>query len=102
MTKKQKNVQEENQINKKEVIIRSIFIIIFFLLLIMTTYAWFSSQKDITIGNLRGSVEVSESMEVSLDAKTWYHKIDLSKEEDGKTPLKLAVQSRNAAYGVHH
>ena len=48
------------------------------MLLIVSTYAWFTSQKDITLSNLRGTVEVQENMEISLDAKTWHQKIDLS------------------------
>ena len=68
-------------------------------LCIMSTYAWFTSQKDITISNLRGTVEVVESMEISLDAKAWYHRIDLSEIIDGKTALQNAVDSRNAVYG---
>ncbi len=39
------------------------------MLLIFSTYAWFTTQKDITISNLRGTVEVAENMEISLDAK---------------------------------
>jgi len=70
------------------------------LLFIATTYAWFSTQKDIRISNLRGRVDVAEKMEISLDAKTWYRRIDLSKiTDDNKTPLQAAVASRNAASG---
>ncbi len=47
------------------------------MLLIFSTYAWFTTQKDITISNLRGTVEVAENMEISLDAKTWSQEIDL-------------------------
>ena len=48
------------------------------MLLIVSTYAWFTSQKDVTISNLRGTVEVAENMEISLDAKVWKQEIDLS------------------------
>ena len=48
------------------------------MLLIVSTYAWFTSQKDITLSNLRGTVEVQENMEISLDAKVWKQEIDLT------------------------
>ena len=47
-------------------------------MLIVSTYAWFTSQKDITLSNLRGTVEVAENMEISLDAATWKQEINLS------------------------
>lgn len=97
---KNKKVQKEViQSNKKAVYIRIAIVLIITLLLIMSTYAWFTSQKDITLYNLRGTVEVAENMEISLDAKMWYHKIDLSKLVDGVTPLQAAVTSRNSVYG---
>ena len=47
------------------------------MLLMVSTYAWFTSQKDITLANLRGTIEVVENMEISLDGKLWHQKIDL-------------------------
>lgn len=69
------------------------------IILIMSTYAWFTSQKDITISNLRGTVEVVENMEISLDGKLWYHHIDLSEMIDEKTTLQAAYDSRKAVSG---
>ena len=48
------------------------------MLLMVSTYAWFTSQKDITLANLRGTIEVVENMEISLDGKLWHQKIDLA------------------------
>ena len=64
------------------------------MLLIFSTYAWFTSQKDITLSNIRGVVEVVENMEISLDAKTWHQKIDL-KDAIGK--FEEAQESRDEA-----
>ena len=64
------------------------------MLLIVSTYAWFTSQKDITLSNLRGTVEVQENMEISLDAKTWHQKIDLS---DAAKAFAEAQASRDTA-----
>ena len=48
------------------------------ILLITSIYAWFSTQKDVTITNLTGKVEVAETLEISLDAEEWGHEIDVS------------------------
>ena len=60
--------------------IRGIVLIILItaMLLIMSTYAWFSTQKDIVLSNLKGRVKVAEGLEVSLDGETWGNEIDLS------------------------
>ena len=66
------------------------------MLLIVSTYAWFTSQKDITISNLRGTVEVAENMEISLDAKTWHQQIDLS---NAQAKFEDAQESRDNGLG---
>ena len=65
-------------------------------MLIVSTYAWFTSQKDITLSNLRGTVEVAENMEISLDAATWYQKIDLT---NAAAEFNKAQESRDTALG---
>ena len=52
------------------------------IMLVSSTYAWFSAQKSVTIGNLEGKVNVAEGLEVSLDAEHWSNEIDLSKYTD--------------------
>ena len=47
------------------------------ILLITSTYAWFSTQKDVVLTNLQGKVNVAEGLEVSLDGDTWGNEIDL-------------------------
>lgn len=62
--------------------IHSLILLIAFtaILLIVSTYAWFTTQKDVTISNLKGTIEVAESLEISLDGQTWSHEIDLNEE----------------------
>lgn len=57
------------------------------IMLVTSTYAWFSMQKNVTIGNLKGIVNVVEGLEISLDAKKWSDKIDFSQYAD-QTELK--------------
>ena len=48
------------------------------ILLIVSTYAWFSTQKNITLSGLHGKVNVAEGLQISLDALNWANEIDLS------------------------
>lgn len=45
-------------------------------MLIVSTYAWFSTQKNVTISGLKGVVNVAEGLQISLDAKHWVNSID--------------------------
>lgn len=69
--------------NKRNSELRMIFFIILIAaaLFIVSTYAWFSTQRNISITNLKGKVEVADGLEVSLNAKKWSSKIVLGTEE---------------------
>ena len=66
--------------------------IIFFIILvaaalfIVSTYAWFSTQRNVSITNLSGTVEVAEGLEISLDAKRWFNEIVLG---DGEEEMSI-------------
>lgn len=55
--------------------------IIFFIILvaaalfIVSTYAWFTTQRNVSITNLTGYVQVAEGLEISLNAKNWFNGI---------------------------
>lgn len=69
--------------NKKKSELRAMFFIILIALVmfIISTYAWFSTQKNVSITNLSGTVEVAEGLEISLDAENWSNGIALGTEE---------------------
>ena len=46
------------------------------IMLIVSTYAWFSTQKSVSLSGLEGTVKVAEGLQISLDAKTWKNGID--------------------------
>jgi hypothetical protein len=48
------------------------------IMLITSTYAWFSTQKNVTLSNLYGAVEVAEGLQMSLDASVWVNEINFS------------------------
>ena len=79
-------MKEKNNKNKKKSEMNAMFFIILIALVmfIISTYAWFSTQKDVSITNLTGTVEVAEGLEISLDAKTWANSLVLGSDtEDG-------------------
>ena len=61
------------------------------ILLIVSTYAWFSTQKNVTLSGLKGKVNVAEGLQISLDALNWANEISLTEGEvedfleDGKS-----------------
>lgn len=70
---------ENNQRNSRKRLNSLILLVAFTaVMLIVSTYAWFSTQKNVTIANLYGKVQVAEGLQISLDAKHWGNTIDLS------------------------
>ena len=70
------NGKSKNYTRKR---LNSIILLLAFtaIMLIVSTYAWFSSQKNVTIKNLKGTVAVAEGLEISLNAKDWLQVLDL-------------------------
>lgn len=82
--KKRQKTESESRV--KTLILIIVFIAIMF---ILSTYAWFSTQRNVTISNLEGIVNVAEGLEISLDASTWSNSLNLSE-------LKIAGETNNA------
>lgn len=78
--------------NKKNTELKIIFFIILVAaaLFIVSTYAWFSTQRNVSITNLAGKVEVAEGLEISLDAENWSNGIILGDGEGEKSIIKDA------------
>jgi len=75
---------------KSELKIIFFIILIAAMLFIVSTYAWFSTQRNVSITNLSGIVEVAEGLEISLDAEHWSNGIVLGKDRDaGQLDLEL-------------
>ena len=88
----------KNKKNQRKSELNAMFFIILIaaVMFIISTYAWFSTQKNVSITNLRGTVEVAEGLEISLDAEKWYNGITLG-EEDGQLSI-----TKNAYQGHHN
>lgn len=72
---------EQNKQKNSKRRLNSLILLVAFtaIMLIVSTYAWFSTQKTVSISNLEGVVKVAEGLEISLDADTWSQEIDFSK-----------------------
>lgn len=87
---------KNNKDKKKSEMSAMFFIILIALVMfIISTYAWFSTQKNVSITNLSGTVEVAEGLEISLDAEKWSNGIALGS-EDGQLSII------DDAYSGHH
>lgn len=72
---KKKTHKEERKATLKPILLLISLTAIMFM---VSTYAWFTTQRAVTITNLAGKVNVAEGLEISLDANIWSNTIDLS------------------------
>lgn len=68
-------------------------------LLIVSTYAWFTSQKDVNVSNIRAKVEVAEGLKISLDAANWTQVLDLETATDGQVSDLLVAKGGEVTRG---
>ena len=78
---------ENNQRNSRKRLNSLILLVAFTaVMLIVATYAWFSTQKNVTLTGLKGVVNVAEGLQISLDAEHWVNTInfdDFNQPTDG-------------------
>ena len=68
---------ENNQRNSRKRLNSLILLVAFTaVMLIVSTYAWFSTQKNVTVSGLKGVVNVAEGLQISLDASHWVNSIN--------------------------
>ncbi len=66
----------ENQRNSRKKLNALILLVAFTaVMLIVSTYAWFSTQRNVVLSGLKGAVNVAEGLQISLDAKHWVNSI---------------------------
>jgi hypothetical protein len=95
------NYENNNKNRRKK--INSLILLTAFtgVMLIVSTYAWFSSQNDVSISGITGSVKVADGLEASLDAESWTNEINLTEllSADGATLQSIAYQNIASASG---
>ena len=71
---------EQNKQKNSKRRLNSLILLVAFtaIMLIVSTYAWFSTQKTVSISNLTGTVKVAEGLEISLDANAWSQEISVN------------------------
>lgn len=68
---------ENNQRNSRKRLNSLILLVAFTaVMLIVSTYAWFSTQRNVTLSGLKGKVNVAEGLQISLDGAQWVNEID--------------------------
>ena len=82
---------EENRQKNSKRRLNSLILLVAFtaIMLIVSTYAWFSTQRNVSISNLKGTVKVAEGLEISLDASHWSQEVDFAQYADQTTLKKL-------------
>ena len=53
-------------------------------MLIMSTYAWFSANRTVSIDGITAKVSAAEGLQISLDAKTWSSSVTVNATELAK------------------
>ena len=82
-------MRENNERNSRKRLNALILLVAFTaVLLIVSSYAWFSTQRNVNLSNLDGTVKVAEGLEISLDGSKWSNTIDFSQYNDDQTVLK--------------
>ena len=82
-------MRENNERNSRKRLNALILLVAFTaVLLIVSTYAWFSTQRNVNLSNLDGTVKVAEGLEISLDGSKWSNTIDFSQYNNDQTVLK--------------
>lgn len=72
-------MREKNQKDSRKRLNALILLVAFTaVLLIVSTYAWFSTQRNVVLNGLSGQVNVAEGLQVSLDAKHWVNSINFN------------------------
>ena len=79
-------MRENNQKDSRKRLNALILLVAFTaILLIVSTYAWFSAQRNVTISGLEGIVNVVEGLEISLDAQHFTQEINLKEAKNNPT-----------------
>ena len=86
---------EQNKQKNSKRRLNSLILLVAFtaIMLIVSTYAWFSTQKTVSISNLEGTVKVAEGLEISLDAKNWSQEINFDDYSSDMSALKKTYDS---------
>lgn len=91
---------EQNKQKNSRKRLNSLILLVAFtaVMLIVSTYAWFSTQKNVTVSGIKGKVNVAEGLQISLDGDVWANSIDLGAFtlDDDNNPLKSSTYLADA------
>ena len=73
-------LREVRRVRNKSMPVRIMLLLAFCVIFVVTTYAWFSTQRDVDITGMKLNVEVAESLQISLDGEILLNKDGYFKE----------------------
>ena len=86
-------MRENNERNSRKRLNALILLVAFTaILLIVSTYAWFSTQRNVTLTGLKGKVNVAEGLQVSLDGVHFVNSIDFDDFDQTSDPAAWTVK----------
>ena len=85
--------QNEQKNSKRR--LNSLILLVAFtaIMLIVSTYAWFSTQRNVTLTGLKGKVNVAEGLQVSLDGTHFVNSINFDDFDQTTDPTSWTVKS---------
>lgn len=78
-------MKKKTKVNKKRLDSLLLVLLLTAALMIMSTYAWFTSNRTVTIGSIDVHVATSAGLQISADGKTWKTDLDISDIRTGYT-----------------
>ena len=86
-------MREKNQKDSRKRLNALILLVAFTaILLIVSTYAWFSTQRNVTLTGLKGKVNVAEGLQVSLDGFHFVNSINFDDFDQTSDPAAWTVK----------
>ena len=85
--------QNEQKNSKRR--LNSLILLVAFtaIMLIVSTYAWFSTQRNVTLTGLKGKVNVAEGLQVSLDGTHFVNSINFDDFDQTSDPTSWTVKN---------
>ena len=85
--------QNEQKNSKRR--LNSLILLVAFtaIMLIVSTYAWFSTQRNVTLTGLKGKVNVAEGLQVSLDGTHFVNSINFDDFDQTSDPTAWTVKN---------
>ena len=91
-------MREKNQKDSRKRLNALILLVAFTaVLLIVSTYAWFSTQRNVVLSGLKGEVRVAEGLQISLDGSHFVNTVNFDDFDQETNPDGWTVKNTATA-----